>query len=314
MSSSAPSVLANTECDTDPNAVDFTATVDAGLINLLLSGVGNLQVDVSAGIPIQFQGLCVTHQILARAGVATIPVGASPVTVTPSPGRLEVEVKVPTELSVGIDGDTHTTFNCDSTCVFNVPYLGEIVNVCDLEEGIVGPIVGTLEAGATLGEVTITQVADTCVRGDCTAIHPLETSNAEIGNFDVDLISGGSCDVCELLPDTFDFLCFPFGGSLDPCAALDGLIEDALQPALENAIADALVVDGKGLLIEVFHSEIVADFFGCNPISEVQQCLAQQPGTADDLGPRNRSLNALLYLLPLALAAGMVFRIRRRSS
>jgi hypothetical protein len=198
--------------------------------------------------------------------------------------------------------------------VFDLPYLGEIVNVCDLEEGVVGPIVGTLDASATLGDVTLTQVADTCVLGDCTAVHPLETSDATIGNFDVDLLSGGSCDVCELLPDAFDFLCFPFGGSLDPCAALDGLIASALKPVLENAIANALIVGGNGILIEVFHSEIVADFFGCVPIPEVQQCLAQQPDTADDLGPTNRGLNALLYMLPLALAAGLAFRIRRRAS
>ena len=71
----------------------------------------------------------------------------------------------------------------------------------------------------------MSQVADTCVLGDCTAVHPLASSNTTLTNFNIN--AGLSCKVC--LPDPFPHECF------DACDSLNSVIESALVPVLANA-------------------------------------------------------------------------------
>jgi hypothetical protein len=188
-----------------------------------------------------------------------------------------------------------------------VPYLGVVFNGCTVEETIVGPVLGLLDASAAFDDLTVSQRADTCVLSDCTAVHPLEATSANLIGFDVDLTGFGTCGVFLDFPDPIPDLSF------DPCQGLDPLIEALVEPELEDAI-EGIFVDqqGAGLLIQVFSWDIVRD--GCADIPEVQRCRdAAATATAGLLrGPRNPALSAILYILPLGLVGGLVFRVRRR--
>ncbi len=244
-----------------------------------------------------------------RTGSVTLPFGDAPFTVTPTFGSIRVDLALSGPFVFGLDGSTYRGVNCDSSCVIEIPYIGEIFNGCDIEEFIVGPVLRTIDASAGFDDLNITQRADTCVLGDCTAVHPLESTNANLVNFDVDLTGFGSCGVHLDFPDPFPDLDF------DPCQGLDPLIESLLEPELESAIEDVFVnPQGAGTLIQVFSREIKKD--GCADIPEVKNCKAGQTASVAGLlrAPRNPALSAALYLLPLGLVGGLVFRVRRRRS
>jgi len=301
-------VSAQTQCDTDPQRVLFTPTVDPTLINKLLQRLRDKDVDIGA-VPVTLPGLCTDHQMSLRTGSVNLPFGSSPFVVTPSRGSIRVDLMLSGPFDFGLDGSTYQGVNCDSFCVIEVPYIGEIFNGCDIEEFIVGPVLRSINASAGFDDLNVTQRADTCVLGDCTAVHPLESTNANVINFDVDLTGFGSCGVHLDFPDPFPDLDF------DPCQGLDPLIESLLEPELENAIEDVFVTrDGKGTLIQVFSKQITKD--GCADIPEVKNCKAGQTDSVAGLlrAPRNPALSAALYLLPLGLVGGLVFRVRRRRS
>jgi hypothetical protein len=70
---------------------------------------------------------------------------------------------------------------------------------------------------------------------------------------------------------------------------------------------------GKGLLIEVYHNDIVMD--GCSPIPAVGQCLNGVTNAAGLVrGPKSTGINGLLYLLPVLVSTGAVITRRRRRS
>ncbi len=302
----APSATAQTVCDTDPNAVPFEATVDPTALNNLLSRLGDIEVP-SPGSSLTLPGICVDHRIPVSLGVVGLPLGDAPFTVTPSPGRLQVDLELLGPFEVGVDGGSYQAVNCDSTCRVELPYIGEIFDACAIEAGIVGPVVGLFDASVSWDDIRVTQVADTCVLGDCTAVHPLESTQATLLGFDVDATSFGSCNVCLDFPDPIpDPPCF------NPCSGFDPLIEDLLLPVLEDAVADAFVNrEGEGTLIQVFSRQIVKDF-GCIDIPEVRECEANQPVAGLLRAPRDHGLNAIFYSLPLALAGVLAFRLRRR--
>jgi hypothetical protein len=298
---------ADTECDADPNRVFFEATVDPARLNDLLARLGNVDVNIGSA-PLRFDGLCTDHQVNINTGFLQIPVAAAPFSVTPSLGRIQVQLDVPGPFQLGIDGRSYQGVNCDSACVVELPYVGEVFDGCALESDIVGPVVRQLNASAGWDDARITQIADTCVLGDCTAVHPVETTTASIFGFDVDLTGFGSCEIFLDFPDPFPDL-----GPFDPCDGFDPLIEDLLEPMLEEGLADAFVNrEGEGILVNVFSRQIVSD--GCLPIDEVRECRqAQTDGVGGLLRrPRSRALNAFLYLLPLGLVGGLALRARRR--
>jgi len=186
--------------------------------------------------------------------------------------------------------------------VLSVPYLGELLNGCDFEAAIVRPIFGAFNASASWDDIHATQIADTCVLGDCKAVNPLSSSSVNLTSFSVNV--AGSCQFC--LPDPIS-LCF------DPCDGLDGLISPLVEGVLEDTVNGAIVKrDGSGLLINVFARQIVKDG-GCQDIPEVKECKANPPVAGVIRTPRDHGLNALFYSLPIGLASVLALRLRRRS-
>ena len=300
----APHAQAQTVCDTDPNAVPFEATVDPTALNKLLARLGDRTVR-APNSAITLPGLCVDHRIPISLGAVGIPLGDAPFTVTPGPGTIRVDLDLQGPFTVGVDGGRYQAVNCDSSCRVELPYVGQIFNGCAIEADIVRPILGAFNASVTWDDIHISQVADTCVLGDCTAVHPLESASATLLGFDVN--AGLSCPVTIDFPDPI-----PDPPGIDPCAALDDLIEDELLDTLESQISDSFVNrQGQGLLIKVFSNQIVKD--GCVPIPEVRECRDQTPPTGVVRAPRDHGLNAVFYSLPLALAGVLAFRLRRRA-
>jgi hypothetical protein len=299
----APAVrAADTVCDTDPARVLFTPTVDPTKLNAFLTKLGDKPVHPK-GSNLTIGGLCIDYQIPISTGVTTLPFGSSTFSVTPALGSLRVDLDLPGPYEVGVNGGNFHAINCDSSCVLSIPYLGELINGCDVEADIMGGFFGAFNANVSWDEIQATQVADTCVLGDCTAVHPLASSSVNLTNFDVDATGFGSCQIC--LPDPF--------GCFDPCEFLDPLIEDLLEPVLEDAVNGALVKrDGTGVLINVFSRQIIKDG-GCMNIPEVKECKANQPVAGAVRTPRDQGLNALFYSLPLGVAGVLALRMRRRS-
>ena len=245
------------------------------------------------------------HQIPIATGVTSLPLGDAPFTVTPALGTLTVGLDLQGPFEVGIDGGRYRPVNCDSACQIDIPYVGQILNGCEIESSIVKPVLSALHASASWDDIKVSQVADTCVLGDCTAVHPLESSSASFTNFNVDLTGFGSCQFC--LPDPFPREC------LDPCDGIDPLIESLLRPVLEDQVNQAFIKnDGGGTLIDVFSNQIVKDF-GCVPIPEVRNCKKASPVAGAVRSPRDYGLNALFYSLPLGVAGVLSLRLRRRS-
>jgi len=295
-----------TECDTDPNAVFFEPTVDPSGLNNALAMLGDVEAN-PGNPPMVVPGLCTNHQITLSTGFVTLPLANAAFTVTPAPGSLGVELMIPGPFQVGVDGGSYQAVNCSSACVINLPYVGEVFNGCTIEAGIVGPVLGLLKATANFDDLTITQVADTCVLGDCTVASPLETSSANLLGFNVDLTGFGSCPVFLDFPDPFPDL-----GPFDPCDGIDPLMEFILEPVIEEGLAAALVDNtGQGALIKVFARQIAKD--GCANIPEVDQCLAGQPVAGMMRGTNSPTLNAAMYVLPVGFILAIGARRRRRA-
>jgi hypothetical protein len=298
---------ATTPCDTDPNRVPFQATVDPTVLNFLLSLLGNPELR-TPDVNLTLSGLCVDHQIGIATGVSHLPFGQAPFTVTPALGSLRVDLDLPGPYEVGIDGRDYSAVNCSSICRVEVPYLGEVFNGCNIESAIVRPVLSLLHATVAWDDIKVSQVADTCVLGDCTAVHPLERSSVSLTNFDIDLTGFGSCSIFLDFPDPLPDL-----GPFDPCQGIDPLIEALLRPVLEDTVNKFLVTsDGKGLLIEVFANDIGTDF-GCIPIPEVANCKKASPVAGAVRRPQDFGVNALFYSLPLGVAGVLSLRLRRRS-
>lgn len=297
---------ATTQCDTDPAKVLFQPTVDPAKLNKLLSRLGDHKLR-TPDVNLTLSGLCVDHQIPIATGITTLPFGQAPFTVTPALGRLRVDLDLPGPFEVGVDGGRYRAVNCSSSCVIEVPYVGEVFNGCDIESAVVKPVLSVLNANVSWDDIQVSQVADTCVLGDCTAIHPLESSTVSLTNFDLDLVAGGSCEVFLDFPDPI-----PDIGPFDICAGIDSEIAGLIESALEDQLKGVFVKkDGGGLLIDVFSNQIIKDF-GCVPIPEVRDCKKGSPVAGAVSRPRDYGLNALFYSLPIGVAGALAFRLRRR--
>ena len=309
---SIPAAQAQTTiCDTDPNAVPFEATIDASRLNDLLARLGNVDAPPPSTPPaLTLPGVCVDHRIPITLPSLRLPVGESAdlFTVETSPGQVTAHLDLLAPFNFEIDGANYQAVNCDSTCVIEVPYLGEIFDGCAIEAGAVGPVLGLLvDVGVSWDSTHVTQTADTCVLGDCTAVHPLTSTQVTLSNFDVDATGFGDCGFC--FPAPLDFL-----GCLNPCDGIDGLLGSLTQPAVESMVEAAFgLPPAEGLLIRVFSRDIVRD--GCMDIPEVRECRnPTSVETGQIRSPRDHGLNGVLYSLPLAVALGLTVRLRRRGS
>jgi len=300
----APAARATTQCDTDATAEPFEATVDEGAINALIASLDPPVIDLSDGFNLDFDGLCTDHRVNLFASLFAIPIDGAPFQVTPSLGSIVVQLFMG-PFTTAIGTRNYTGINCSSWCVVEIPYVGGIFNGCDIESAIVGLVVDDQVASASWTDTNVIQIADTCVlTGDCTAIHPLETTDVDLVGFDVDATGFGDCEVCIDFPDPI-----PDPPCLDPCAGLDPLIELALEPLFENAL-EAGFSSGDGILIQIFSLQITKDFFGCFDDPAVRDC--KRANSMAGLTGGGRTFNAVFYLLPLALAGGLAFRLRRR--
>jgi hypothetical protein len=307
--SGAPAAHAQTTvCDTDPAAVPFEPTVNPDALNALLARLGEIDAATNP-VNVTLSGVCVDHRLPVRLGPLGIPLGDAPFTVTPAPGSIRVDLELQGPFVVGVDGDAYQAVNCDSACVVELPYVGEAFDGCAIEAGMVGPLLSLFNASASWDDIQVSQTADTCVLGDCRAVHPLARTHASLTGFDVDATGFGSCNVCIDLPDPL-----PDPPCLNPCSGLDPLIEDLLQPELESVVADAFVNRrNEGILIKVFSRQIVKDF-GCIDIPEVRECRNAPDLAGVVRAPRDHGLNAVLYSLPLGVAGVLALRLRRRTS
>lgn len=301
----APVAFAQTVCDTPDKRVDFTPTVDPTSLNNLLSRLGTVQITPKNDPAITLPGLCTDHQISLATGNIGFDAGSSPFMVTPGFGTIQVALDIPGPFQVGFDGGNYQAVNCASVCVVDIPYLGELFNGCEIEQFVVEPVLSLLHANVSWDQVDVVQVADTCVLNDCTAVHPLEFSNTNLVNFDVDLTGFGSCGIS--FPPPLDFL-----GSFDPCDGIDPLIAGLLEPVLEDLFGGVFVNrQGAGTLVKAFSFQIVRD--GCFPIQEVKDCRAAQTAVAGTMrAPNSPILNAFLYLVPLGFVGGLSLRVRRK--
>jgi hypothetical protein len=293
-----------TVCDTTSGRVLFTPTVDPSALNGFLAFLGN-QTITPPTAPLVIPGLCTDHQIAINTGVSHLPFGSSTFMVTPSLGQIRVDLNLPGPYNIGIDGSNYQQVHCSNSfpCNVTIPYINE--NGCDIESNIVRPVLGLLHAGASWDDIKATQIADTCVLPNCTAVNPLESSSVNLTNFQ--LHTGISCEVC--LPAPLPHLC------LDPClgSVIDPLISNLVEPTIENAINGILKPKpDEGLLIDVFAWDITHDFF-CLDIPEVTACKNRNP-VAAAVGPRDHGVNALFYSLPMGVAGVLAFRLRRRSA
>jgi hypothetical protein len=306
----APAAQATTQCDTDPNAVPFQATLDPTTLNKLLARLGSIEVP-PPDTALTLDGFCVDHRIPITLDVLSLPVATSPFTVTTVPGSVAVQLDIPGPFGVSVNGSNYQAVNCASFCVIEVPYVGEIFNGCQVEAGIVRPILGVLNASASWDDIRLTQTVDTCVLGDCTAVHPMESTQATLFGFDIDATGFGSCEVCLDFPPPFDFL----DTCVDPCQGIDPILTSLIRPVLEDAVEGALLNRaGEGILINVFSRQIVKD--GCADIPEVRECKNPAPVETGGLirAPRDHGLNGILYALPLVAAVGLGLRLRRLGS
>ncbi len=295
---------ATTVCDTDTGAVDFQATVNPDPLNDFLASQGDQNIDLGGGVTVGFQGLCVRHEFVAFADLFAISLGQAPFNVTTSLGAIQVDLNLQGPFTAGLGTRGYASTSCDSTCVVEIPYVGEIFNGCSIESGLVGPIVSGWNLMASWDDVNVTQIGDTCVLSDCTAVNPLESTTASVANFG---ISGfGSCNISLDFPDPLPDL------SIDICAEADSLIASLVVGLMESEIENIFVTpEGGGVLIDVLHRDIVMD--GCRDIPEVTACKGTATASAGQIRPPNdRGLNMAFFAVPLALAGGLTLGLRRR--
>jgi hypothetical protein len=296
-SAATPVPLATTSCDTDPNAVPFEPTVTPALLNTFLKN--NPNVAVSKPFDINFGGVCVDHHLhmLMSAAAAT---QNSSFLVTPSPGALQVLLNLGA-LSGTLAVQTYDSTGCATLC----PQF-----LCDTEESLLRTVVEGADGTVSASSVQITQTADICVLGDCTAVHPLDSTFASMNGFRMELF--GSCNHCV---DPCPF--FSCEICVNPCSGLDSAITGFTNWLVDisGLLAKAMVnPDGSGTLIDIFSSGIVSD--GCLPISEVTECRragAQAPTLAGlARPPKGRGASTVLYFVPLLVAVGAIVGLRRR--
>jgi hypothetical protein len=317
----SPGVRATTECDTDPQAIPYQPTVDPSLLNAVLNLLGEIDVDYtfSPGISLLYD-----HTLNLTVN-SPINLEGVDFLVTTGVGSIEVELDLPAwaaDMSIAIDhapcrdcGAEHSSCmagcdaDYDACCTYPLCELicGPIwtacqagcltlrglceadVLLCQGEAAGIDLLLDGATAGVGFDSATITQTADVCVNGSCEAIHPVESTDANIVGFHLQLLpEGDPLGIGAWLNDIISDL-------LDWFGAIDALMRDFF--------------DG-GALISPFASDIKKD--GCIPVQEVIDCNTAGCSTVDE--PRElmgRRASVVFYAVPVAVLFGLILWRRR---
>jgi hypothetical protein len=322
----SPGVFGTTVCDTDPEAVRYTPSVDPTLLNALIDTLGGIDVltTSSAGV-----GLLYSHTLHVTLD-SFIDLAGTDFIVTPGFGSLEVELAIPgwssnltTSMSHAACRNCSAEYNsctddCDDDYDDCCTYFGcEVIcgpiwvgcealcagarGVCEADVLL---CIGEREAidfllsghsfGMSFSSASVTQTADVCVTADCGVANPLESNVADLSGFSLDL--------------------FPTGDPLGIGSWLNGIISSLVNWVLniESIIAGFFVTpQGDGVLILPFSADIASD--GCLPVQEVVDCAGGGCSTVDaQAGALGRSANLLFYGLPVVLLLGLLLWRKRR--
>jgi hypothetical protein len=295
----SPGVRATTKCDTDPDAISYQPSVDPSLLNSVLNLLGEIDVDFTFGPGIS---LLFDHTLNLTVNSAINLEGVD-FLVTTGVGHIEVDLALPAwagDMTITID---HAPCrNCDAE--YNACCTYPFCQVpCGIEWGLCEPVmlacqgeaagIDFLLDGATAGvgfnSATVTQTADVCVLGNCEAIHPVESTDANMTGFHLRLLPEGDLlGIGEWLNGVISSL-------LDWFGAIDSTIEDFFE---------------GGALINPFARDIKND--GCMPVQEVIDCRTGGCSTVNQ--PREtmgRSANVVFYALPVAILFGLILWRRR---
>jgi hypothetical protein len=295
----SPGVGATTVCDTDPDATPYQPTVDPVLLNGVLNFLGEIDVNLPFEVDIE---LLYDHTLILALDSA-INLRGVDFMVTTEPGSIEVELALPAweaDMTISIDHDPCRDCDAeyDECCTYpfcEVP-CGAAWLLCEPDmlacQGEAAGIEFLLDgatAGVSFSSATVTQTADVCVNGSCEAIHPVESTNANMTGFHLQLLpEGDALGIGAWLNDVIS-------GLLDWLGAIDGIMEDFFE---------------DGALINPFARDIKND--GCMPVQEVIDCKTAGCSTVNQ--PREdmaRSANVVFYALPVAVLFGLVFWRRR---
>ncbi len=318
--------LGTTVCDTDPEAVRYTPSVDPTLLNALIDTLGGIDVFTTSSTGIS---LLYSHTLHVTLD-SFIDLAGTDFIVTPGFGSLEVELAIPgwgSDLSTSMShaacrncdaeynscasdcdddyDDCCTYFGCElicgpiwvaceGICAGAYPICLADVGLCIAEREAIDFLLGGHSFGMSFSSASVTQTADVCVTGDCDVANPLETNVADLSGFLLHL--------------------FPTGDPLGIGAWLNGIISSLVNWVLniESIIAGFFVTtQGEGVLILPFVADIASD--GCLPVQEVIDCAGGGCSTVEEqAGSIGRGANLLFYGLPVLLLLGLLIWRKRR--
>jgi hypothetical protein len=318
--------LATTVCDTDPDAVPYTPTVNPDRLNALLDTLGSIDIDYVFNVPVS---LLFSHTLNLSMNSAIDLAGVDFI-VTPGLGTLEVELAIPawsTSLSTsmshaacrncgseynscldGCDDDYDDCCDyfgcelicvpilvaCDAGCLGALGLCEPVELACEGEGAAIDLLLGGNNFGMSFASASLTQTADICVEGNCRPSFPAESTVADLSGFSF-----------QLFPET-DIL----GVGEWVNDLITGLINWIVD--IENTIADFFETpDGQGVLVLPFAFDIYTD--GCLPPREVIDCIAGGCSTVErPKGRIGRGANLVFYVLPVAFLLGISLWSRRR--
>jgi len=143
---------------------------------------------------------------------------------------------------------------------------------------------------------TLTQEADVCVTADCEAVHPLidgwgvYPTDTELEGLFIEMFDSSWLDWMNYIVSFFA----------------------SIMVNVAGLISEEFEVDGEGLLVNIFHTDIVSD--GCSPEPAILECTGAACSTVvrDGTGTARRNVNVLFYVLPLAGMFGLILWRRKK--
>ncbi len=329
-----------TICDSDPDAVPYTPTVDPSLLNGVLNMLGEIPIliDVDRNINLLYDHTMVLtmESNINLAGVDFL--------VTPGNGSIEVELSLPAwgaEMNIAMthapcrdcnaennsctgdcDDDQDNCVN-DCTSSSDFPCFGSRFCCENIECGPEWVVCEGLCAAAT----AVCEVSYLACFAEKEGIDLLLDGTSAGLSYDsatvsqvADVCVTGECEAVHPLESTdaafsgFYLQLFSEGDSLGIGAWINGIIS-----GMVNWLVDLLDLvekffvnsDGEGMLINTFSKDIKQD--GCAPAPAVKECRggACSISTKPDVSARQGG-SLLLYSLPILVTTGLILWRRRR--
>jgi hypothetical protein len=284
----SPNVNADTECD-DPGIYgEYLATIHQSyeeMINSLLNYIGDIALNNMTITETLFITCEHTINITMLEGTV-VSVDDLDFQVVNEVGKFAVHMFMNgSQQNPVLEGSTHIT----------VDHWGHPI-LCAIENGILDAMLDDQTFGIRMAGGELIQEVDVCITGapECMAIHPMEEHSITVQGLELDILGDGWGDLIDNIVSWLANIFMP---------AFSGLILDDLEDK-----------NGMGLLIKVFHFDIVRDGGGCTPIPEVTACKGgvgcatiAQPGRTV-----SRRANFLWYGLPIALMVGLIVWRRKK--